>query len=138
MPTIPSPLMLVGIPKHINLIFLKSLLNLKNAGIRTSIFLDPKPELCEYAAKTGTDEIELYTEAYAKDCLKNKNSSSPYLKTAIEANKCGLGINAEGHDLSLENLEYFAKTIPNLLGISLYALDSEAIYMGMEKQFKPI
>lgn len=105
----------------------------KNAGIRTSIFLDPKPELCEYAAKTGTDRIELYTEAYATQYSQNRELAiKPYIETAIRANECGLGINA-GHDLSLENLAYFAQNIPNLLEVSIgHALISEALYMGME------
>ena len=105
----------------------------KNAGIRTSIFLDPKPELCEYAAKTGTDRIELYTEAYASHYLQNRELAlKPYLKTAIKATEYGLGINA-GHDLSLENLRYFAENIPNLLEVSIgHALISDALYMGME------
>ena len=105
----------------------------KNAGIRTSIFLDPKPELCEYAAKTGTDRIELYTEAYASHYLQNRELAlKPYLETAIKATEYGLGINA-GHDLSLENLRYFAENIPNLLEVSIgHALISDALYMGME------
>lgn len=105
----------------------------KNAGIRTSIFLDPKPELCEYAAKTGADRIELYTEEYAKHYSTNKNNAiKPYINTAIAANECNLGVNA-GHDLSLENLEFFAENIPNLLEVSIgHALISEALYMGME------
>lgn len=105
----------------------------RNAGVRTSIFLEPKPELCEYAAKTGTDRIELYTEAYASDYPKNRELAiKPYLETAIRANEFGLGINA-GHDLNLENMAYFARTIPNLLEVSVgHALVSEAIYMGME------
>ncbi len=105
----------------------------KNAGIRTSIFLDPLPELVEYAAKTGADRIELYTEAYAKNYLSNKEQAiKPYYDTAVAANEFGLGINA-GHDLSLENLKYFADTIPNLLEVSIgHALISEALYMGLE------
>ncbi|RXM51592.1 MULTISPECIES: pyridoxine 5'-phosphate synthase [unclassified Chryseobacterium] len=105
----------------------------KNAGIRTSIFLDPLPELVEYAAKTGADRIELYTEAYAKNYLSNKEQAiKPYYDTAVVANEFGLGINA-GHDLSLENLKYFADTIPNLLEVSIgHALVSEALYMGLE------
>ncbi|MDO4763916.1 MAG: pyridoxine 5'-phosphate synthase [Flavobacteriaceae bacterium] len=105
----------------------------KIAGIRTSIFLDPKPELCEYAAKTGADRIELYTEAYARHYHQNKEKAiQPYVETAWEAHQCGLGINA-GHDLSLENLQYFAQNIPNLLEVSIgHALISEALYMGME------
>ena len=105
----------------------------KRAGIRTSIFLDPKPELCDYAAKTGADRIELYTEAYASGYKANKEAAiKPYLETVIRASELGLGINA-GHDLSLENLRYFAETIPNLLEVSIgHALISEALYMGME------
>jgi len=105
----------------------------KNAGIRTSIFLDPNPGLVEYSAKTGTDRIELYTEAYAKDYVANKEQAiKPYLETALAAGEFGLGVNA-GHDLSLDNLKYFADTIPNLLEVSIgHALVSEALYMGME------
>ncbi|UOU96928.1 pyridoxine 5'-phosphate synthase [Chryseobacterium daecheongense] len=105
----------------------------KNAGIRTSIFLDPKPELVEYAAKTGTDRIELYTEAYAKNYTINKEQAiKPYYETAVVAADFGLGLNA-GHDLSLDNLKYFADNIPNLLEVSIgHALISEALYMGLE------
>lgn len=105
----------------------------KNAGIRTSIFLDPKPELVEYAAKTGADRIELYTEAYAKNYSVNKEEAiKPYYETAVKAAEFGLGVNA-GHDLSLENLKFFADNIPNLLEVSIgHALVSEALYMGME------
>jgi pyridoxine 5-phosphate synthase len=105
----------------------------KNAGIRTSIFLDPDPKMIESAAKTGADRIELYTEAYAKDYLLNKELAiKPYYETALAAADAGLGINA-GHDLSLENLKYFADHIPNLLEVSIgHALVSEALYMGLE------
>ncbi|KAA0128097.1 pyridoxine 5'-phosphate synthase [Chryseobacterium sp. SN22] len=105
----------------------------KNAGIRTSIFLDPAPELVEYAAKTGTDRIELYTEAYAKYYIQNKEAAiKPYYETAVLATEFGLGINA-GHDLSLDNLKYFADHIPNLLEVSIgHALISEALYIGLE------
>ncbi len=105
----------------------------KNAGIRTSIFLDPTPELVEYAAKTGTGRIELYTEAYAKNYTSNKESAiKPYYDTAIVAADFGLGVNA-GHDLSLDNLKYFSDNIPNLLEVSIgHALISEALYMGLE------
>ncbi|MBK1897469.1 pyridoxine 5'-phosphate synthase [Chryseobacterium paridis] len=118
--------------KHLD--FLKEIIaEFKNAGIRTSIFLDPTPELVEYAAKTGADRIELYTEAYAKEYFANKEQAvKPYLETAIVAGDFGLGVNA-GHDLSLDNLKYFADTIPNLLEVSIgHALVSEALYMGME------
>lgn len=117
-----------------NLDFLKSVIaEFKNAGIRTSIFLDPNPEMVKFAAETGTDRIELYTEAYAKNYSVNKEQAiKPYVETAEKASEFGLGINA-GHDLSLENLKYFSDHIPNLLEVSIgHALVSEALYMGME------
>lgn len=114
--------------------FLKHVIQeFKSAGIRTSIFLDPDWEMVKYAAETGTDRIELYTEAYATDYAKNREEAiKPYIKTAEEAQKYRLGVNA-GHDLSLENLKYFAENIPGLLEVSIgHALISEALYMGME------
>ena len=117
-----------------NLGFLKIVIaEFKIAGIRTSIFLDPNPEMVKFAKETGADRIELYTEAYATHYLKNKEEAiKPYIETALEAQKYGLGINA-GHDLSLENLKYFADHIPNLLEVSIgHALISEALYMGLE------
>ena len=114
--------------------FLKNVIaEFKKAGIRTSIFLDPNPEMVKFAAETGTDRIELYTEAYAKNYVQNKEEAvKPYVDTAKEAEKYGLGINA-GHDLSLENLKYFSDQIPNLLEVSIgHALISEALYMGLE------
>lgn len=117
-----------------NLDFLKSVISeFKNAGIRTSIFLDPNPEMVKFAAESGTDRIELYTEAYAKNYSQDKeNAIKSYVETAIEAEKFGLGINA-GHDLSLDNLKYFAENIPNLLEVSIgHALISEALYLGLE------
>lgn len=118
----------------LHLDFLKNIITeFKHVGIRTSIFLDPNPEMVKFAAETGADRIELYTEAYAKNYSANKEEAiKPYVETAIEAEKFGLGINA-GHDLSLENLKYFADNIPNLLEVSIgHALVSEALYMGME------
>lgn len=117
-----------------NMDFLKSVIaEFKSAGIRTSIFLDPKPEMVKYAAETGTDRIELYTEAYAKNYEADKEAAiKPYIDTAEEAEKYGLGLNA-GHDLSLDNLKYFANHIPNLLEVSIgHALISEALYLGLE------
>ena len=119
---------------ELHLGFLKNVISeFKNAGIRTSIFLDPNPEMVKFAAETGTDRIELYTEAYASHYPKNKEEAiKSYIETAIEAEKFGLGINA-GHDLSLENLKCFSDNIPNLLEVSIgHALISEALYMGME------
>ncbi|MNK25791.1 Pyridoxine 5'-phosphate synthase [compost metagenome] len=117
-----------------NLDFLKSVISeFKNVGIRTSIFLDPNPEMVKFASETGADRIELYTEAYAKHYLQNKEFAvESYFKTAVVASEYDLGINA-GHDLSLENLKYFADNIPNLLEVSIgHALISEALYLGLE------
>lgn len=83
--------------------------------------------------KRAPIRIELYTEAYATNYPKNKEEAiKPYIETALEAEKYGLGVNA-GHDLSLENLKYFSDNIPNLLEVSIgHALISEALYMGLE------
>lgn len=105
----------------------------KNAGIRTSIFLDPDPEMVEFAAKTGTDRIELYTEAFATHYPINKEKAiADYIATAKRCQDFNLGVNA-GHDLSLDNLKYFSDNIPNLLEVSIgHALISEALYLGLE------
>jgi pyridoxine 5-phosphate synthase len=102
-------------------------------GIRTSIFVDPVLEMIDGAQKTGTDRIELYTEAFAHNfSLGNKAGIEPYTKAAILANELGLGINA-GHDLSLENIQFFKDNIPNLLEVSIgHALICEALYLGLD------
>ncbi len=106
---------------------------LKAAGIRTSIFLDPDPTLVPYAAQTGADRIELYTEGYALAYPTSPEEAlAPYLATAQEAARCGLGLNA-GHDLSLENLTYFATHIPGLMEVSIgHALVCDSLWMGFE------
>jgi pyridoxine 5-phosphate synthase len=105
----------------------------KQAGIRVSIFVDPVIEMVEAAATTGTDRVELYTEAYAHQYLQNKEAAiAPYVSAAAKANECGLGINA-GHDLDLHNLKYFAQHIPHLDEVSIgHALISDALYYGLE------
>ena len=105
----------------------------KKNGIRTSIFMDTDLKLIEAAVKTGTDRIELYTEAYATEyALGNKGAIKPYIESAKLANSLGLGVNA-GHDLSLDNIKYFAENIPNLLEVSIgHALISESLYLGLE------
>lgn len=102
-------------------------------GIRTSIFLDPDVRLIESAAATGTNRIELYTEAYAHQyALGDKNAVKVYADCAREATAAGLGLNA-GHDLSLDNIKYFKDNVPGLLEVSIgHALISEALYMGLE------
>lgn len=105
----------------------------KNAGIRVSIFVDPIEKMVAAARATGTDRIELYTEAYAKYFHTNKDEAIASYKSAAEiALKTNLGLNA-GHDLDLHNLRYFARSIPNLLEVSIgHALISDALYYGLE------
>ncbi|TDH25487.1 pyridoxine 5'-phosphate synthase [Segetibacter sp. 3557_3] len=105
----------------------------KNAGIRTSIFVDPVIEMIRGAAETGTDRVELYTEGYAKHFYDNKEQAVlHYVNAAKEANHLKLGINA-GHDLDLQNLKYFAAHVPGLLEVSIgHALVCDAIYLGYE------
>jgi pyridoxine 5-phosphate synthase len=105
----------------------------QNAGIRVSIFVDPVVEMAIAAADTGTDRIELYTEAYASHYHKNREAAiQPYIAAAKAAHERSLGINA-GHDLDLHNLNYFASSIPWLAEVSIgHALISDALYLGLE------
>lgn len=105
----------------------------KSKGIRTSIFVDPNAKMVEGALETGTDRIELYTEAYAHQFASNKEAAiKPFIEAANTAHKLGLGINA-GHDLSLQNLKYFKQHIPGLLEVSIgHALISDSLYFGLE------
>lgn len=114
--------------------FLKEIIKeFKKHQVRTSIFVNPIVEEIKHAADTGTDRIELYTEAYAKNFISGKELAiEPYLKASIQANELGLGINA-GHDLNLDNLKYFSQTIPQLLEVSIgHALIADALYFGLE------
>lgn len=101
--------------------------------IRTSIFLGTESVYIEYAAKTGTDRIEFYTEPYATQYIYNREEAiSPFRKAAEIASQNGLGLNA-GHDLSLNNLAYFYQNIPNLKEVSIgHALICDALYLGLE------
>lgn len=105
----------------------------KRNHIRTSIFVDPDLKQIEGAKETGTDRIELYTEAFAHQYgLGNKEAIKPYSDCAILANKLGLGVNA-GHDLSLDNIKFFKENIEGLLEVSIgHALISESLYLGIE------
>ena len=105
----------------------------KNAGIRTSLFVDPDTKMVEGAAATGADRIELYTESYAKSFSKGDlKAIEPYVEAAKVADQHGLGINA-GHDLNLENIAFLKERIPQLLEVSIgHALICEAIYLGLE------
>lgn len=112
----------------------------KKAGIRVSIFVDADIKMIEGAKKTGTDRVELYTEAYARESIGNgkwkmekaKKAIEPYISAAEKAIELELGINA-GHDLDLHNLKYFSQSIPGLLEVSIgHALICDAIYFGLE------
>lgn len=114
--------------------FLKSMIQtFKNAGIRTSIFVDPDIRLVEGALDCGTDRIELYTEAYASQYSKGKEQAiEAYVRAAERARELGLGLNA-GHDLSLENLAYFKTCIPWLEEVSIgHALVCDSLMLGLE------
>jgi pyridoxine 5-phosphate synthase len=106
---------------------------LKQHGIRTSIFVDTDLKNIGAALATGTNRIELYTENYATTFAVNKEAAvAPYREAAILAHSLGLGLNA-GHDLNLYNLKYFAKNVPNLLEVSIgHALIADALYFGLE------
>jgi pyridoxine 5-phosphate synthase len=114
--------------------FLKEVVDeFKRNGIRTSIFMDPDVAMMEAAAVTGTDRIELYTESFAVAFEKgNRAGVSDYVETAKKASEYGLGINA-GHDLSLQNLQYFVQQVPGVLEVSIgHALIAEALYFGLQ------
>jgi pyridoxine 5-phosphate synthase len=115
-------------------LYLKDTISMfKDAGIRTSIFVDPDLKMIDGAKETGTDRIELYTEAYAeKYPVSATDAIKPYMEAANLANELKLGINA-GHDLSLQNLSYFSEHVNGLLEVSIgHALISDALYFGLE------
>lgn len=106
----------------------------KSLGIRTSIFIDPDPAMAEGATRCGADRVELYTASYAAE-YRNcpEKAIAPFLNTARVAREYGLGLNA-GHDLNLENLEFFIRTIPWTDEVSIgHAIICDALYMGLEK-----
>lgn len=109
----------------------------KAKGIRTSIFIDAKPEMAEGAALTGCDRVELYTADYAENYPKDPETAiKDFLATAKRVRECGLGLNA-GHDLNLQNLAFFVKTIPWTDEVSIgHAVICDALYMGLENTVK--
>jgi len=114
--------------------FLKEVIaEFQRNDIRTSIFVDPVIEMIEGAKETGTERIELYTEGFAHQYgLGNENGILPYTESAKRAVELNLGINA-GHDLSLDNIQFFKQNIPGLLEVSIgHALIAEAIYLGLD------
>ena len=106
----------------------------KKKGIRTSIFIDADPAMAEGAAECGADRIELYTEPYATKFPQAPEAAvADFIKTAERARECGLGVNA-GHDLNLDNLEFFIRNIPWTDEVSIgHAIISDALYMGLEQ-----
>ena len=106
-------------------------------GIRTSVFIETNAEHIGYAAKSGADRVELYTERYAREYPSGKeNAIRSFIDAAHVAQQSGLGLNA-GHDLNLENLEYFNKNIPGLLEVSIgHALICDALYFGLENTIR--
>ncbi len=107
--------------------------HIKSLGIRTSLFIETDPKMIEEAAKIGVERIEFYTGPYAEQYAANKEKAiAPYVEATKVALDCGLEINA-GHDLSLENLEYFKKNIESLSEVSIgHALIADALYFGLE------
>ncbi|HEY5507445.1 MAG TPA: pyridoxine 5'-phosphate synthase [Paludibacter sp.] len=118
--------------------FLKEVVSdFQSVGIRVSIFVDTNLVNVEYAAKTGTDRVELYTEPYASDYPKDREAAvAPFVEAAKLAKKLGLGLNA-GHDLSLENLNFLHLRIPTIDEVSIgHALIADALYFGLEDTIK--
>lgn len=118
-----------------NMEFLTGIVDtLRDAGIRTSIFVDTNVDNIKLAAKTGADRVELFTKPYADLYPTNPEEAvAPYILASQAAHKAGLGVNA-GHDLSLENLEYFHKQVPYLNEVSIgHSLISDAIYLGLQE-----
>lgn len=109
----------------------------QKAGIRVSLFVDPVIAMIEAAAETGTDRIELYTEAYASEYPADPEKAiAPYQAAAFRAGELGLGLNA-GHDLDLQNLRYFSQHIPGLDEVSIgHALICDALYLGFENSIQ--
>ncbi len=105
----------------------------RDKGIRTSVFVGTDQEMIEYAAKAGSDRVELYTEPYARNYSTDREAAvAPFVKAAIAARDLGMGLNA-GHDLDLNNLKWIHKNIPWLLEVSIgHALISDALYFGLE------
>ena len=105
----------------------------KEAGIRTSIFVDPSAEMVKGAKDCGADRVELYTEPYASNYARNREEAiKPFVEAAVAARELKLGLNA-GHDLSLENLAYYHRMIPWTDEVSIgHALICDALYIGLK------
>ena len=118
-----------------NMAFLTDIVDrLKEAGIRTSIFVGTDLDNIRAAARTGADRVELYTGPFAEEFESDaERAVAPFTAAAIAAHNAGLGLNA-GHDLSLKNLKYFQQHVPYLMEVSIgHALIADALYLGLEK-----
>lgn len=118
--------------------FLTSVIDrLREAGIRSSVFVDPDPETIRAAAKTGVDRVELYTKPYADSYADDPDAAvAPYVEASRVAHTCGLGVNA-GHDLSLVNLKFFHERVPYLNEVSIgHAIIADALYMGLSETIR--
>jgi pyridoxine 5-phosphate synthase len=106
---------------------------IKDLGVRTSIFVEPDADMVAGAVETGVDRIELYTESYATGYDTNRQAAvAPYVEAAGKAYELGIGINA-GHDLNLYNLQYFVRMVPHVDEVSIgHALICDALYLGLE------
>ena len=111
----------------------KIISEIKQQGVRVSVFVDPSVKMVEGAKQVGADRIELYTEPYAAHYHQNREGAiKPYIEAAEAAHAIGLGINA-GHDLDLNNLRYLQQNIPHLDEVSIgHALICDALYLGLE------
>jgi len=122
-----------------NKVYLQEIIQVfQKAGIRVSIFVDPDIKMIAGAAETGTDRVELYTEAYARVYAEGnaEQAIAPYIQATEAAAAVGLGLNA-GHDLDLNNLRYFDQHIPNLMEVSIgHALICDALYLGLEETIR--
>lgn len=121
-----------------NLEFLTSVVDtFKDVGIRTSIFVDPDPDMIAAAAKAGADRVELYTKPYADNYAADPAAAvAPYITASDAAHRHGLGVNA-GHDLNLDNLAYFRRNVPYLNEVSIgHALICDALYLGLAETIK--
>ena len=121
-----------------NLDFLSGIIDsLREAGIRSSVFVAPDPEMIRLAAQAGADRVELYTKPYADGYAANREAAvAPYVQASVTAHKVGLGVNA-GHDLNLVNLEYFHKSLPYLKEVSIgHALICDALYYGLAETIR--
>lgn len=121
-----------------NMEFLTGIVDtLRDAGIRTSIFVGTDTDNIKAAAATGTDRIELYTKPYVDNYARNPEEAvAPFVEASRAAHRAGLGVNA-GHDLNLENLEYFHKSLPYLNEVSIgHSLISDALYLGLAETIR--